>query len=257
MKQFLNLKKIFLASLIGVFFVGSAWADSKNHEMGFYVTPGIYTATPLHYIKKDGKKVAAVIAEDLLYYAVKGATRGGTMSNPSASLFNTAGGLYYTYAPKGGFGYRLDLSLMAFLPATIKNPLTGETKLYGGGAFAQLDNVFFWDLIPKEVDFIKFDLGFALRLFLGGTLFQPTLYYDVDANIPDTGIHFNFTGNIGTLDIHNSDVKTSVAFEFGSNVLWGLELGYKYFGYSHFSFDYIYQKKLGMHTGFVAMYLKM
>lgn len=254
MKLVKLLKKTFIATLLGVF-ATAAWAKDTNHEMGFYVMPGIYTANVVSHSWDGDIKISNLHKNEAMYYALKGAKVGGSIANPNFSKFNTAGGLYYTYAPKGGFGYRLDLAAMAFIPAYDKN--TKEFYKHIPMPFVQLDNTFFWDLVPKEMDFLKFDLGFAIRLYTGGIMIQPTLYYDLDANIPDTGIHFNFTGNIGTLDIHNSDVKLSTAFEFGSNVKWGLELGYKYFGRSFSLGFHLYQKEMGMHTGFVAMYLKM
>lgn len=263
----LVFKKIFLASLIGAFFVGSAWADIKKHELGFYVMPGTYSASP-RYTHFDGncRSGYGVDMYQLEYYRAKGASyeRGKT-----SSIFNTAGGLYYSYANKGGFGYRLDISSMAFVPAKKYNFATGyeQTLPASGGPwgfpfFLQMDNTVFYDFTSKDSENVKFDLGLGARLYFGGTFIQPVFYYDLDVMIPNTGVHFNFTGNIGTVDIHNSDVKLSAAYEFGagsSNILYGVELGYKYFGYSHISLTYedFHQKALGMNTAFVAMYIKM
>lgn len=167
------------------------------------------------------------------YHGSKGATlvAGKDLASSYYSLFNTYGGFYYIYTPDAGPGYKFDLTALVKYDRNINGQNAGMDLLF------QFDNSVFGNLIPKSVDFLRFDLGFTTRLYTGGILINFMLYYDFEGKIPDTGVVFNFTGNVGLADIHNSDVKLSIAYEFGDKIKNGIELGYQHLGQSAFVID--------------------
>lgn len=220
----------------------SAKKIATHNEIGLKISLGSYR----DYISKrplvsgyDGRTLMGTFgflgqaANPNEYHSARGATlvRGKNLASSYYSAFNSSGGFYYIYTPEAGAGYKFDLSALVKYSVPIGGKSAGMDLLF------QFDNSVFGNLIPNSIDYLRLDLGFTIRLYTGGLLINFLLYYDLEAKIPATGVVFNFTGNVGTLDIHNSDVKLSVAYEFGEEIKSGIEVGYQHLGQSAFVVD--------------------
>lgn len=108
----------------------------------------------------------------------------------------------------------------------------GATHHAGGKQqyYLVADNSLYWNLIPSNIDFVKFDMGLNIR---AGTVFfyiNGMIYLDLDFTIPDTGVHFNFATKLGLIaDYGNHDVKLSLGYEmdFLPKFKPGVEVGYQ------------------------------
>lgn len=122
--------------------------------------------------------------------------------------------------------------------------------------FMSLDNIIYWNVIPKRIDFVKLDLGTGIRL--GNKIFiiaTAIFYLDLDFTIPSSGWHFSFTSKNGLLpDFTNQDVKLAIAYDFDlQKVKLGIETAYNFW----IQFP-IFSPERGFltHSGIVSLYVK-
>lgn len=162
----------------------------------------------------------------------------------------------------GGFFYKLEQPALTPVPSYLFDVSGGVGSFFisrfgAGNIFLAVDNVAFWNLIPASVKFAKFDLGLNLRSGMNAFFVNPMIYFNADFTIPDTGVHFKLTGNIGTADFLNHDFKFSVAYEMDflkSKVIPGFEFGGKFYSASG---PFYFSRMNDMYMGsYINLYLK-
>lgn len=188
---------------------------------------------------------------------------GVNTSRARVEYINYITNLNLTGEPQAGGGFYSNLEtanrfvpnwhLSIFGSTNINNTNTSKPD---ENIYIVADNALYWNLIPENIDFVKLDLGVNLRL---GTIFYMAtamLYFDLDFNVPNTGLHFNLLSKNGFLmDFSNHDLKLSMAYEFATpKVNPGLEVGY------HLWTSYLLNAGVNhtflTHTGYLAFYLK-
>lgn len=153
--------------------------------------------------------------------------------NKKSQASNTIG-LQFMAGAGGGGGlvYKYQQPTSSKAPSYIFDAIGGWTYLHGGessGVYVTVDNILYWNTTPG-LDFLDLDLGINLRLGIVAFIFNPMFYLNANFTIPDTGVHFLLTTNIGTADYLNHDFKFSLAYEMDflkSAFIPGIEFGGK------------------------------
>lgn len=233
--------------LILVFLISqSAFADSKNSNSQTNQANTFFDRTQ---IKPQ---------EPQKYYSGEVGFYGVLGINTSRDRKDYANKLNLKGEPQAGGGFYSNLETANRFAPNWHLSIFGSNAIGEGDEnfYIVADNALYWNLIPKNIDFVKLDLGVNLRL---GTIFfiaTAMVYFDLDFNIPNTGWHFNFLSKNGFLvDFSNHDLKLSIAYEFATpKVKPGLEVGYHL--WTSYLLAFGGNKTFLTHTGYLAFYLK-
>lgn len=174
--------------------------------------------------------------------------------NKESQASNTIG-LQFMAGAGGGGGlfYKYQQPTSSKAPSYIFDAIGGLTLLAGersSSVYVTVDNILYWNTTPG-LDFLDLDLGINLRLGTVAFIFNPMFYLNANFTIPDTGVHFLLTTNIGTADFSNHDFKFSLAYEMDflkSAFIPGIEFGGKI---QHSSYPFFKEQKivLGAYIG--------